>query len=190
MMAVSRPAALAWCKTSNRSETDAASGSPIRAQGSSGVVMVMPRQTSRPARMSKSRRTGRLFVRMFNRKLASSSSRQHSRVSTVVLFNRLPTVAGTARKDRAGRKPPQLPGQDLDGVDLDVHEPAPLFGVRMEPLHEPSIAIPAAVAAPDVAVERVVVDGAAIQEALAAHLAHDDVIRWLPLGLCLGIRLE
>ena len=66
-----------------------------------------------------------------------------------------------------------MTSQHIGGVDLHIHEPPPLLRVRVEALHEPGIAIPASVLAADVAVERVVVDAAAIQQRATADLAHD-----------------
>jgi hypothetical protein len=66
-----------------------------------------------------------------------------------------------------------LAGQDLRGVDLDIHEPAPGLVVRVEPLHKPRVAVNTAVLAASIAVERVIIKPTAIEQALALHLADD-----------------
>jgi hypothetical protein len=93
----------------------------------------------------------------------------------VLLLGFLPAVAGVAREHRTRGQPVELTGQDVDGFHFHVHELAPGLRMRMEPLHEPRVAVHASVGAAGVAVERVVADRRLIEEALALDFTNDNV---------------
>ena len=64
----------------------------------------------------------------------------------------------------------------LDGVDLDVHKPAPFLFVRMKSLHVTRVTIPAPVTATDVAVERVIIDSALVKQILSAYFTYGYIL--------------
>jgi hypothetical protein len=88
-------------------------------------------------------------------------------------FDRLPAVARAADEDLARRGPAQLPFQHLDGVQLHVDKRPPGLRVGMKSLHEPGVAVHAAMGAARVAVQRIVAQRATVEDRLADGLAND-----------------
>ena len=168
------PAASITCK---RSLTLAAWGSHNFLSRSSSVAIDTPTFTSRPENMSRSRSHQGAFCQQVHLEAEFQEQLATAPCQTALLLDRLPAVAGAAQKYVARLRPAQLPLENLDGVDLHVHELAPRLVVWMEPLHESSVAINAAVRAARIAVQRVIAYRTFVQNRFARGFAHDDLGR-------------